>query len=285
MICYPNAKINLGLNVTSVRDDGYHNLETVFYPVPLCDTLSVSTAEEPVESCKMQVSASDFALYTGGIPMNCPAEKNLVVKALRFLENKYTLSRVHICLYKRIPGEAGLGGGSSDATFMMKAINQLFKLGISSEKMEQYVSEIGADCAFFVRNKPVFASGIGNVFSPVGLSLKNWNIVIVKPQESVSTKQAYSLVHPHKPERCAKDIVAEPVESWKDTLHNDFEEGIFAMYPQIGRVKQQLYDIGATYAAMSGSGSAVFGLFRKPQSENFLRSAFKENFIWQGVLE
>lgn len=285
MICYPNAKINLGLNVTSVRDDGYHNLETVFYPVPLCDTLVVSTAEEPIENCKMQASAPDFALYTGGIPMNCPAEKNLVVKALRSLENKYALSRVHIYIHKRIPGEAGLGGGSSDATFMMKAINQLFKLEIRNEKMEQYVSEIGADCAFFVRNKPVFASGIGNVFSPVGLSLKNWNIVIVKPQESVATRKAYLLVCPHKPERCAKDIVAEPVESWKDTLHNDFEEGVFTMYPQIGRVKQQLYDIGATYAAMSGSGSAVFGLFRKPQSDNLLRSVFKENFIWQGVLE
>ena len=281
MIYHPNAKINLGLNVTSSRTDGYHNLETVFYPIPLCDTLSVSTQEESDEECSTTESAPDFVLHTGGIPMNCPASHNLIIKVLRSLKADHHFGRIHISLLKRIPSGAGLGGGSSDAAFMLKALNQLLNMKISGNEMEQRLTKIGADCAFFIRNKPMFATGIGNELTPVNLSLKGWNIVIIKPQAFVSTPKAYSLIHPQKPQHCAADIINEPVENWKETLHNDFEQGVFSLFPQIGRIKAQLYDLGATYAAMSGSGSAVFGLFRQAQSPNTLHTIFKENFIWQ----
>ncbi len=291
MLCYPNAKINLGLNITERRPDGYHNLETVFYPIPVCDTLNVEierilppdgTFSNPD---RLRISSNDdFLLCTGGIDVECPAEKNLVVKALYNLKQDFDLPRAYIYMNKQIPSGAGLGGGSSDAAYAMKCLNELYRLGLDDEEMEKRVSTLGADCAFFIRNRPVFATGIGNEFTPIELSLTGWTLILIKPNVFVSTKDAYAQIHPHQPEIPVKDIVKRPVEEWKNILVNDFEEGIFALYPEIGNIKDRLYELGATYASMSGSGSSVFGLFRKPQDDTQMEALFSNCFYRQCLL-
>lgn len=275
MTIYPNAKINLGLNITEKRSDGYHNLETIFYPIPLCDTLRIETEEDihskttnifPPHCIVHTYSCKDYTLHTGGIDIDCPAEKNLVIKAFRNLQQDFHLPYLYIYMYKQIPSGAGLGGGSSDAAFMMKLLNELFNLQLSTEEMEKRVATLGADCAFFIQNRPTLATGIGNVFTPVSLSLDGWHIVLVKPNVFVSTKEAYSQIRPHQPEIPVTDIINRPVNSWRDMLGNDFEQGIFTLHPEIGKIKEKLYEAGAAYASMSGSGSSVFGLFRTPLS-------------------
>lgn len=274
MITYPNAKINLGLNVTERRSDGYHNLETVFYPIPLCDVLRVEAETDRIaphaadvfpEGCPVCThEADDYTLHTGGINIDCPPEKNLIIKVLRNIRQDFSIPRIHIYMYKRVPSGAGLGGGSSDAAFMMKLLNEQFMLGLTEDEMETRITPLGADCAFFVRNRPTLATGIGNIFTPVSLSLTGWHLVLVKPDVFVSTKEAYAQIRPHRPDTSVAELVARPVETWRDTLVNDFEKGIFALHPEIAAVKQRLYDLGAVYAAMSGSGSSVFGLFQVP---------------------
>lgn len=293
MICYPNAKINLGLNVTERRPDGYHNLETIFYPISIHDVLRVEEATEEVESIDnffpkgstvVTQKTEDYILRTGGIDIDCPAEKNLIIKVLRQLKSDYDIPCLHIDMLKQIPSGAGLGGGSSDAAFMMKTLNNMFRLGLSDEDMERRLSGLGADCAFFVRNQPVFATGIGNIFSPCNLSLKGWTLILVKPDIFVSTKEAYAGITPHYPDRCVTDITQNPVDEWKDTLTNDFEEGIFKLYPAISDFKSRLYHLGAFYASMSGSGSSVFGLFKTPLDITLLQKEFDKHFYWQHTL-
>ena len=290
MICHPNAKINLGLNVTERRPDGYHNLETIFYPIPICDALQVETdagipSVIPPGGCITHVNDEpDYMLSTSGIGIDCPPEKNLVIKTLRALQQSFALSRLYIYMYKKIPSGAGLGGGSSDAAFMMKTLNAMFSLGLSEEELERRVAVLGADCAFFVRNRPVFATGIGNIFSPLELSLTGWHLVLVKPDIFVSTKEAYSCIRPHHPATSVTDIVRRPVEEWRGLLTNDFEEGIFALHPAIAGIKEQLYARGATYASMSGSGSSVFGLFRQRQDETEMQALFPGCFCRQMTL-
>ena len=290
MICHPNAKINLGLNVTERRPDGYHNLETVFYPIPVCDALQVETnADIPPaifpEGCAVHVDKlPDYTLSTAGIDIDCPPEKNLLIKALRALKQDFDLPHLYIYMYKQIPSGAGLGGGSSDAAFMMKTLNAMFSLGLGDDELERRVAVLGADCAFFVRNLPVFATGIGNIFRPLELSLAGWHLVLVKPDIFVSTKEAYSGIRPHSPATPVTDIVRRPVEEWRGLLDNDFEEGIFALHPAIAGIKEQLYARGAAYAAMSGSGSSVFGLFRQMQDEAELQALFPGCFCRQMTL-
>ena len=290
MICHPNAKINLGLNVTERRPDGYHNLETVFYPIPVCDALQVETnADIPPaifpEGCAVHVDKlPDYTLSTAGIDIDCPPEKNLLIKALRALKQDFNLPYLYIYMYKQIPSGAGLGGGSSDAAFMMKTLNAMFSIGLSDDELERRVAVLGADCAFFVRNRPVFATGIGNIFSPLELSLAGWHLVLVKPDIFVSTKEAYAGIRPHRPATPVTDIVCRPVEEWHGLLTNDFEEGIFALHPAIAGIKEQLYARGAAYAAMSGSGSSVFGLFRQRQGEAELQALFPGCFCRQMTL-
>lgn len=290
MICHPNAKINLGLNVTERRPDGYHNLETVFYPIPVSDALQVETnADIPSaifpEGCAVHVDKlPDYTLSTAGIDIDCPPEKNLLIKALRALKQDFDLPHLYIYMYKQIPSGAGLGGGSSDAAFMMKTLNAMFSLGLGDDELERRVAVLGADCAFFVRNRPVFATGIGNIFSPLELSLAGWHLVLVKPDIFVSTKEAYSGIRPHHPATPVTDIVRRPVEEWRGRLANDFEEGIFALHPVIAGIKEQLYARGAAYAAMSGSGSSVFGLFRQMQDEAELQALFPGCFCRQMTL-
>lgn len=277
MITFPNCKINLGLNIVSRRTDGYHDLETVFYPVTgLHDALEVTIANNKNEK--------DYTLQQYGDVLDCDADKNLVVKAYLLLKEVFpSLPSIDISLLKHIPSGAGLGGGSADAAFMLKLLNDLFNLYLSTEQLEQYAVQLGADCAFFIRNKPTFATGIGDVFSPIDLSLKDYQIVIVKPNIFISTKEAFANIHPQCPPVSIVDALQAPISEWRHNLVNDFEPSIFPQHPQIEAIKQKLYDIGAEYASMSGSGSSVFGIFN-PQDKLPQISFGADCFYYKGVL-
>ena len=255
MITFPHAKINIGLQVTERRPDGYHNLDTVFYPIPIHDALEVIVAEGADYDCRLHISGIEIA----GDP-----DTNLVVRAYRLLAADYSLPSVDIYLHKHIPTGAGLGGGSADAGFMLRLLNEMFALGITTEQLEAYAAKLGADCPFFITGCPVYATGIGNEFHPIGLDLSAWHIVVVKPDVFVSTKEAYSMVHPEKPVVTLDKKITQPIAEWKDTISNDFEKGILALHPELADIKAKLYSLGAKYAAMSGSGSALFGLFEAP---------------------
>lgn len=260
MITFPCAKINLGLNIVSKRPDGYHNLETVFYPIPLTDALEIKYMDEkfPSESpCDLKITGND---------VDCNEEDNLVIKAYQLLAADFQLPRVHAHLVKRIPTQAGLGGGSSDAAYMIRLLDERFRLNIGIPEMERYAAKLGADCAFFITADPSYAEGIGDVLMPVdvpGAGLGGYYLAVVKPSVAVSTRDAYAAIVPKTPAKCCRDIVRQPIETWKDELVNDFEAPIFAMHPELAAIKQSLYDAGAVYAAMSGSGSALFGIFRE----------------------
>ena len=260
MITFPCAKINLGLNIVSKRPDGYHNLETVFYPIPLTDALEIKYMDEkfPSESpCDLKITGNDI---------DCNEEDNLVIKAYQLLAADFQLPRVHAHLVKRIPTQAGLGGGSSDAAYMIRLLDERFRLNIGIPEMERYAAKLGADCAFFITADPSYAEGIGDVLMPVdvpGAGLGGYYLAVVKPSVAVSTRDAYAAIVPKTPAKCCRDIVRQPIETWKDELVNDFEAPIFAMHPELAAIKQSLYDAGAVYAAMSGSGSALFGIFRE----------------------
>lgn len=271
MITFPNAKINLGLNVVERRPDGYHNLETVFYPIGLADALELIPRTEDKPRCVVHVS---------GIPVAAPTADNLVAQAYRLLLSRHPLPAVDVFLRKQIPSGAGMGGGSSDAAFMLKALSELAGLWLNDNELEAYASELGADCAFFVRNQPVFATGIGNRFEPVGLSLKGWHIVVVKPDIFVSTREAFSRIRPKHPTNSVRDIVCRPVEEWRGVLRNDFEDSVFCLHPAIASIKDALYGRGAVYASMSGSGSSVYGLFRSRPDE--ADGWFPGSFVWTG---
>lgn len=252
MITFPNAKINLGLNITEKRPDGYHNLETIFYPIPL---------EDALEACPRKEGLGSYSLSQSGLSIEGDAENNLVVKAYKLLDETYHLPPVDIYLHKHIPSGAGLGGGSADAAFMLKLLNQMCSLNLTDDQLEAYAARLGADCAFFIRNQPTYAEGIGNIFSPVKLSLAGWQLLLVKPDIFVSTRDAFARIRPRRPERNLRDLISQPVESWKDYMINDFEESVFPQFPAIGDIKTELYHLGAVYASMSGSGSSVYGLF------------------------
>lgn len=260
MITFPCAKINLGLNIVSKRPDGYHNLETVFYPIPLTDALEIKYMDEkfPSESpCDLKITGND---------VDCNEEDNLVINAYQLLAADFQLPRVHAHLVKRIPTQAGLGGGSSDAAYMIRLLDERFRLNIGIPEMERYAAKLGADCAFFITADPSYAEGIGDVLMPVdvpGAGLGGYYLAVVKPSVAVSTRDAYAAIVPKTPAKCCRDIVRQPIETWKDELVNDFETPIFAMHPELAAIKQSLYDAGAVYAAMSGSGSALFGIFRE----------------------
>ncbi|GHV31913.1 4-diphosphocytidyl-2-C-methyl-D-erythritol kinase [Bacteroidia bacterium] len=263
MICFPNAKINLGLRVVSKRPDGYHNIETVFYPVPLCDALEIIPSE-----------TNETTFTQTGILVDGNPDDNLVMKALRLLEKDFDLPKIAIYLRKQIPFGAGLGGGSADAAFMLKLLNDFAGLGLSVEQLEKYAGRLGADCPFFIRNNPVFAEGIGDIFTPVEISLRGYYLVLVKPDIHVSTQEAYAGITPKQPSSRLTEIIRLPLSEWKTLMINDFEEGILARYPVIGDIKQALYDRGAVYASMSGSGSSVFGIFEN----NFRRPVGSSGF-------
>ena len=251
MITFPNAKINLGLNIVARRPDGYHDIETVFYPIGLTDVLEVVPSRNGVTR-----------LHTLGNKVDCEPEKNLVMKAFRLMKSKVQgLQPVEIYLYKHIPDGAGLGGGSADASFMLKMLDEMSGAGLVEDELAALASQLGADCAFFVHNTPMYATGIGNRFSPVTVDLSGYVLLLVKPPVSVSTAAAYAKVKPHASEQYIPEVLQRPVEEWRDVLKNDFEPSVFAQFPQLAAIKQSIYDSGALYASMSGSGSSLFGIY------------------------
>lgn len=274
MLVFPNAKINLGLNITEKRPDGYHNLETIFYPIPVEDALEVNVLNEVNEK---------FRLHQAGLEIAGAAENNLVVKAYKLLDEKFDLPPVDIHLYKHIPSGAGLGGGSADAAFMLKLLNERFSLALSDGELEEYAAKLGADCAFFISNRPTYAEGIGNIFSPVSLSLIGYQIWLVKPNIFVSTRDAFAQIKPHRPAMSLKEIVKLPVEEWKGCMVNDFEESVFPQFPAIAEIKEEMYRQGAIYASMSGSGSSVYGLFKADAALPDVDFGEKA-FIYKGML-
>jgi 4-diphosphocytidyl-2-C-methyl-D-erythritol kinase len=248
MIVFPNAKINIGLNITERRPDGYHNLETIFYPLMIKDAL------EAVES-------SELSFQSSGIPIPGDEQNNLCLKAYHLLKHDFELPPLSIHLHKHIPIGAGLGGGSADAAFFIKLLNQSYKLGLTADAMMDYARQLGADCAFFINNQPVYAYDKGDRFESVNLDLSMYKLVLVMPPVHVSTVQAYGGIKPAPVQTSLKELIKIPVDKWKDTIKNDFEPHIFEAYPAIEAVKDALYNAGALYASMSGSGASVFGIF------------------------
>ncbi|TZF85011.1 4-(cytidine 5'-diphospho)-2-C-methyl-D-erythritol kinase [Pedobacter sp. BS3] len=267
MLTFPNAKINIGLNVVNRRADGYHNLQTVFYPVNIQDALEI------VESARFEFTSSGIAI-PGRIA------DNLCVKAYHMIAADFPLPPVHIHLHKHIPIGAGLGGGSADAGFFIRLLNDKFQLNLSLAQMEVYARRLGADCAFFLHNKPVYAFGKGDEFEPLALNLAEYFTVLVMPDVHVSTAEAYRGVKPAEPAYSLRDAVRLPVEEWKSIIKNDFELSVFTNHPEVRGVKAALYEAGALYAAMSGSGASVFGIFKQ---EIALPDLEAENVVFYGV--
>ena len=272
MITFPNAKINLGLDIVEKRPDGYHNLETVFYPIPLCDILEITPATDK--------DAPDYTFKMYNAVFDGNDDDNLVIKAYKALAADYKLPKVDISLYKHIPTGAGLGGGSADAAFALKMLNEIANLGLSSEEQCTYAARIGADCAFFIDNTPAYATGIGNILTPTECSIAGYYLVLVKPDVHVSTKDAYALVTPQKPQVPLTSIAQRPIDKWKGEMKNDFEKSIFAKHPEMEKIKEELYSMGAVYASMSGSGSSFFGIFKEEQDIDRIKELFPGMFCW-----
>lgn len=262
MIAKPIAKINLGLNVVERRADGYHNLETVFYPVPISDELEVTVQSDTISTTT--TPPADCELTLEGMTIEGDVQQNLIVKAYRMLKQDFPeMPCVHARLKKGIPTQAGMGGGSSDCAYMLTTLNRLCRLGLSDGQLRRYAARLGADCAFFIDPKPQYAEGIGEQLEPVSLDLGGWYIGVVRPDIPVPTRDAFARITPHRPLKNCRDVVMQPVETWREELVNDFEYSVFQLHPELAAIKQQLNGLGATYAAMSGSGSALFGLFRE----------------------
>lgn len=300
MITFPNSKINIGLNVVNKRPDGYHDIETVFYPVNLQDALEINlmkpletssirkavertigksverTIGKSVEGARFikpfgagltpdeKTDNTPYSLSLLGTKFPGEAKDNLVVKAYMMMLEDFILPSIDIHLYKHIPTGAGLGGGSSDCASMIMLLNRRFGLRLTDSCMERYAARLGSDCAFFIKNKPVFATGKGEIMTPIELSLKGYTLLLIKPDVSVNTKEAYDNISIGRPEIPLRDAVKRPIREWKDLIFNDFEKHVFSKYPQIRDIKQKMYDLGALYAAMTGSGSTVYGIFENP---------------------
>ncbi len=272
MVLFPNAKINIGLNILRKRDDGYHDIETLFYPIGLKDAL------EYVEN-----GGNGINFAGSGLNLNIDPETNIVVKAYRLLQEICTLPGLDIHLHKVIPFGAGLGGGSSDAAFFLRSLNDHFELNIPVEKIESIAGKLGADCAFFLENKAAYATGTGANLEPLDFSLKGHFLVLVNPPFDVDTKTAYSGVVPSEYPFNFKEIIGESISNWEGRIKNDFETTLFVKFPELAHLKSRLSDIGAVYASMSGSGSSVYGIFdRKPFVS--LSDFSPGSFIWQEEL-
>jgi 4-diphosphocytidyl-2-C-methyl-D-erythritol kinase len=263
MISFPNAKINIGLHVAGKRGDGYHNIETIFYPIQVNDVLEIISAEE-------------FKFSISGLSVKSDTNDNLCVKSYWLLKNDFPqLPSVNIFLHKAIPIGAGLGGGSADGAFMLLLLNKKFQLGLSTNQLLGYALRLGSDCPFFIINKPCFASGRGEILEQVELNLSAYSFLLVHPNIHINTAWAFSKVKISKKNKSVKEIISQPFFAWKEELKNDFEEPVFANYPQLKMIKEKLYNAGALYASMTGSGSAFFGIFEK---NNIPSVSFDKNF-------
>lgn len=271
MVIFPKAKINLGLRITGKRPDGFHDIETIFYPVDLCDALEFVNAGENTKE--------DILTVTGHQTCGKP-EYNLVIRSLRKLRENYSFPILKIHLHKVIPTGAGLGGGSSDAASTIKAINKFFRLSLSSEDLKAIALGLGSDCTFFIDGQPAFATGRGEILQQVRPFLSGYRIVLINPGIGISTREAYKNCTPENPEKNLFQLIDQPITLWKNLIINDFEKFIFKKYPEIGSIKQALYNTGALYSSMSGSGSTVYGIFKgKPE----LQAKIKENVIFDAV--
>ncbi len=269
MVTFPPCKINLGLNVIAKREDGYHNLETCFFPVPWADILEI-------------IPSSETVFTSSGISILGKVEDNLCLKAYYLLKEEFKLPSVKIHLHKIIPIGAGLGGGSSDAAHTVRLLNTIFSLCLSSEQLKKYAAQLGSDCSFFIQDEPLLGSGRGEILNPISISLTGFHLILIKPSIHISTKEAYEGLTPKMSNHKLAEILNQPVLQWKGLLKNDFEESIFSRYPGVLKIKDVLYQKGAVYASMSGSGSAVFGLFDKSVS---LKDEFTEMDYWEGILD
>ena len=251
MLFFPNAKINIGLNITSKRDDGYHNLESIFFPIAWCDILEI-------------IPSKQLSFESKGLSI--PGQANLCLKAYELMKSHYGINPVSMHLHKNIPIGAGLGGGSSDAAFTLMALNTIFELGLEKDELKKMAAKLGADCPFFIDNIPSLASGIGEVLNPVDLDMSNYHLLVVKPDVFISTSEAFSVIVPQKTSLSFEEEIKMPIEKW--TLKNDFEDSIFPQYPELLEIKKSLIQAGALYASMSGSGSSIYAIFsEKPQLE------------------
>lgn len=272
MVVFPNAKINIGLHVTRKRADGYHDIETVFYPVTgFNDVLEVIENKDGAED----------TLNETGLTTDTSMDDNLVIKALKLMRRMHPIPPLKIHLHKNIPSGAGLGGGSSDAAFMLRLLNDQFRLNIPPTELEEKAATLGADCAFFIRDTPTLAKGIGNEFSPVNISLSGLWLIVIVPPVSLSTPEAYKNISPVIPEKEISSILKEPLEKWQSYLKNDFEKNAFARHPGLSDIKKKLHEHGALFASMSGSGSAIYGLFREEP-----RFEWPADFVtWKGQIK
>jgi 4-diphosphocytidyl-2-C-methyl-D-erythritol kinase len=269
MVTFPPCKINLGLNVISKRTDGYHEIETCFYPIPWTDILEI-------------IPADVFEFSHSGYLIPGKAEENICLKAYQLLKNDFDLSPVKIHLHKVIPTGAGLGGGSSNAAYALQMLNAVFNLQLNIDQLKRYASQLGSDCSFFMENKPMIGTGRGEMLEEATVNLKEKFIILVKPDVHISTTEAYAGVKPVVNSKIIKNIVENSdVAKWKDLLKNDFEQSVFEKYPVIQEIKSRLYQQGALYASMSGSGSAVYGIFTEPIN---LKDQFPNMTYWSGTL-
>jgi len=273
MLCFPNAKINIGLNVIEKRQDNFHNIETVFYPIPLSDILEI------IKNEKHGSNKSELMITGKDIPGS--KESNLCTKAYDLLDKDFDLPSVKIYLHKIIPMGAGLGGGSSDGAYTLRLLNLLFELNLATAQLADYAAQLGSDCSFFIENKPALGSEKGNVLEKLLLNLSDKYLVLVKPPVFVGTAEAYAGIVPHKPNNHVKQLVSLPPSEWKDKIVNDFEKSVFDKHSEIKTIKDTLYKQGAVYASMTGSGSAVYGIF---EQEVNLKNSFEGMFYWGGNL-
>ncbi|MFZ2906820.1 MAG: 4-(cytidine 5'-diphospho)-2-C-methyl-D-erythritol kinase [Cyclobacteriaceae bacterium] len=269
MISFPPCKINLGLNVVKKRPDGYHDIETCFYPVPWTDILEI-------------IPSQTFEFTQSGIALPGKPDENLCVQAYQLLKKDFSLPAVAIHLHKVIPAGAGLGGGSSNAAHTLRLLNEVFQLKIETTVLKSYASTLGSDCAFFLDDKPMLGTGRGEVLEQVEVSLNAKFIVLVKPDVHISTSEAYAAIVPALPENPVRDVIKKNISEWANHLKNDFEPAVLKKYSSIKEIKEKLYALGAQYASMSGSGSAVYGLFEKPIE---LKDQFPDGLCWSGILK
>jgi 4-diphosphocytidyl-2-C-methyl-D-erythritol kinase len=272
MLSYPNAKINLGLHIVEKRIDGYHNIQTIFYPIKgLSDILEILPSK-----------TNQTTLTNTGLTIDTPTESNLCVKAWALLNKDFNIPTVEIHLHKQIPFGAGLGGGSADAACCLMLLNNLFKLNLSNSSLKEYALQLGSDCAFFIENKPMLATGRGEILESIPLNISGKYIAIVYPPIHISTAQAYAGITPKQPDFSLAQLSILPINQWKQYLKNDFEESIFKLHPKIAEIKELLYKKGAIYASMSGSGSSVFGIFEELPD---VSKTFVSYFVYEGKLQ
>ena len=277
MLCFPNAKINIGLNVTEKRQDGFHNLETIFYPISLSDVL------EFVE-IKDQKPSFPIDLKITGRLIDADPKENICTKAYFLLRKNFfwELPELSVHLHKVVPIGAGLGGGSSNAAFFLKYLNDTFQLKLKNNELRKIAEELGSDCPFFINNQTSFAKGKGEILEPISLNLKGYHLYLITPNIHINTNEAYRNIKPKRPQIALKYLIQQAIEEWKNLIFNDFEKIIFPKYPQIKEIKSKLYDLGAIYASMSGSGSSVYGIFDKKVN---VHQYFKKMFIWHEILK